>query len=68
MAANTTASLLRYFAPLSQRIEMVALHTWVVATNIEPVVAWPVVLDSSTATLFIACSLVLYKLSRSNQS
>jgi hypothetical protein len=35
--------------------------------QLEPVVAWPVVPDSPTATLFIACSLALYKLGRSNE-
>jgi uncharacterized membrane protein YpjA len=35
--------------------------------RLEPVLAWPVVPDSPTATLFIACSLALYKLGRSNE-
>ena len=35
--------------------------------RLEPVVAWPVVPDSPTATLFIACSLALYKLGRPNE-
>jgi uncharacterized membrane protein YpjA len=35
--------------------------------RLEPVVMWPIVPDSPTATLFIACSLALYKLSRSNE-
>ena len=35
--------------------------------RLEPVVAWPIVPDSPTATLFIACSLALYKLGRSNE-
>ena len=30
----------------------------------EPVLAWPVVPDTRPATLFIACSLTLYKLGR----
>ena len=30
--------------------------------RLEPALAWPVVPDSPTATLFIACSLALYKL------
>ncbi|WP_248895932.1 DUF1405 domain-containing protein [Haloplanus halobius] len=33
----------------------------------EPVVAWPLVPDSPVATLFIACSLGLWKLGRSNE-
>jgi len=33
----------------------------------EPVLAWPVVPDSPTATSFIACSLALYRLGRSNE-
>ena len=35
--------------------------------RLEPVLAWPVVPDSPVATLFIACSLALYKLGRSNE-
>ena len=35
--------------------------------RLEPVVAWPVVPDSPMATLFIACSLALYKLGRPNE-
>ena len=35
--------------------------------RLEPVLAWPVVPDSSMAALFIACSLALYKLGRSNE-
>jgi uncharacterized membrane protein YpjA len=35
--------------------------------RLEPVVAWPIVPDSPTATLFIACSLALCKLGRSNE-
>jgi len=35
--------------------------------RLEPVLAWPVVPDSPTATLFIACSLALYKLGRPNE-
>ena len=35
--------------------------------RVEPVLAWPVVPDSPTATLFVACSLALYKLGRSNE-
>ena len=35
--------------------------------QLEPVVAWPIVPDSPTATLFIACSLALYKLGRSHE-
>ena len=35
--------------------------------RLEPVVAWPAVPDSPMATLFIACSLALYKLGRSNE-
>ena len=35
--------------------------------RLEPILAWPVVPDSPTATLFIACSLALYKLGRSNK-
>jgi uncharacterized membrane protein YpjA len=35
--------------------------------RLEPLVAWPVVPDSPMATLFIACSLALYKLGRSNE-
>ena len=35
--------------------------------RVEPVLAWPVVPDSPVATLFIACSLALYKLGRANE-
>src|SRR6056297_2991356 len=35
--------------------------------RLEPIVAWPIVPDSPIATLFIACSLALYKLGRSNE-
>lgn len=35
--------------------------------GLEPVLAWPVVPDSPTATLFIALSLALYKLNRPNE-
>lgn len=35
--------------------------------RLEPVLAWPVVPDSPTATLFIALSLALYKLGRPNE-
>ena len=35
--------------------------------RLEPIVAWPVVPNSPTATLFIACSLALYKPGRSNE-
>jgi uncharacterized membrane protein YpjA len=35
--------------------------------QLEPVLAWPVVPDSPMATLFIACSLALYKLGRPNE-
>ena len=35
--------------------------------RLEPVLAWPVVPDSPVATLFIACSLALYKPGRSNE-
>ena len=35
--------------------------------RLEPIVAWPVVPNSPTATLFIACSLARYKLGRSNE-
>ena len=35
--------------------------------RLEPVVAWPVVPDSPTATLSIACSLALHKPGRSNE-
>jgi uncharacterized membrane protein YpjA len=35
--------------------------------RLEPIVAWPVVPDSPIATSFIACSLALYKLGRSNE-
>ena len=35
--------------------------------RLEPVLAWPVVPDSPVATLFIACSLALYKRGRSNE-
>ena len=35
--------------------------------RLEPVLAWPVVPDSPTATSFIACSLALYKRGRSNE-
>ena len=35
--------------------------------RLEPVLAWPVAPDSPVATSFIACSLALYKLGRSNE-
>jgi uncharacterized membrane protein YpjA len=35
--------------------------------RLDPVLAWPIVPDSPVATLFIACSLALYKLGRSNE-
>jgi hypothetical protein len=35
--------------------------------RLESVLAWPVIPDSPTATLFIACSLALYKLGRPNE-
>jgi len=35
--------------------------------QLEPVVTWPVVPDSPTATLFVACPLALYNPGRSNE-
>jgi uncharacterized membrane protein YpjA len=35
--------------------------------RLEPIPAWPVVPDRPTAASFLACSLALYKLGRSNE-
>jgi uncharacterized membrane protein YpjA len=64
-----TAALRYAWAIIAVNLVGTAFGFWyyIPQFRLEPVVAWPVVPDSPTATLFIACSLALYKLGRSNE-
>ena len=81
MGVDTTERRPRYLAPLSRRIETIALrYAWVIATitnagtgfgfyyDIPQFQLEPVVPDSPTATLFVACSLALCNPDRSTDT